>query len=297
MVSHLFPRSIPDTPPDCVTFMSISISEPLILFVRQVLKRSPLPFLLIQPHFVPPHILPPQQNEQTCSNHDHQGIASHNSFPHHRIMLSSRLAFDPKGPNNVPNAIHHKDACRHKALLCVARNVCHSHTDNQARHRRKEPYQGISRQRRARFLCPRGLPNHHNPSYDRQTAADDHNQSYVPYLHRQEADGQNTNEADSAERHLPQQCLIRRVPKRADDERTESRHRAVDCIRRSHHDTDHPHLMIPECFKYLFSLDLLTPYAHLPTPQSLNCHSLLFLGIQKWRWMGRIREEEEEDAV
>ena len=196
-------------------------------------------------------------------------------------MLLSSLTLDPKRPHDIPKTVKHENPRRHGAFLAITRDVRHAHTYNQTRDRREKADQRVSRQRRAGAFRPRGLPDHDTARHHGQGAADDHDQPDILDFDAEEADREDADEADGAERHLPQQRLVGGIAEGAHDERAESADGAVDRVREPHHQADHPDFVVGEGLDDLAALDLLAAHAHLAVAQAFDCDAFLFFAGEK----------------
>lgn len=117
----------------------------------------------------------------------------------------------------LTNTIHNKRPARHKTLLRIPRHIRHPHAHNQTRHRREETDQSIPRERRGAAFAPLAFPDHGAAGHDGQTSEHEHDQADVLEEQAGVAGGEGGDEADGAERHLPEEGGGGGVAKGADD--------------------------------------------------------------------------------
>ncbi|KFY29695.1 hypothetical protein V494_08536 [Pseudogymnoascus sp. VKM F-4513 (FW-928)] len=111
-------------------------------------------------------------------------------------------------PHDIAHAVRHKDRRGHETLLRVARYIRHPYRDYKTHHRAEGPDDAVSRHGR------------HGAQYE--------------------------NETERAERELEENRLQRRPAERANNQRPETRHRAVDGVCARHHEEDEPRLSAPQ---------------------------------------------------
>ena len=80
---------------------SVSIPEPQILDIRQILKRMLLALLLVHRQRIPPRILPPQHHVQDHRNADQDGVTADDALPDARVVVADFLGADPEWADDV----------------------------------------------------------------------------------------------------------------------------------------------------------------------------------------------------
>ena len=81
--------------------ISVSIPEPQILTIRQILKGVLFALLLVHGQGIPPSILPPQHRVQNDRNADQYCITADDTLPDARIVTTDFLRPDPERSNNI----------------------------------------------------------------------------------------------------------------------------------------------------------------------------------------------------
>lgn len=117
----------------------------------------------------------------------------------------------------LTNTIHNESPTRHETLLRIPRHIRHPHAHYQTRHRREEPNQRVARERRGAALAPLAFPDHGAAGHDGQAGEHEHDQADVLEEQAGVAAGQGRDEADGAERHLPEEGGEGIVAEGADD--------------------------------------------------------------------------------
>jgi len=121
----------------------------------------------------------------------------------------------------LTDTIHNKRPTSHKTLLRIPRHIRHPHAHDQTRHRRKKPDQSVPRQRRSAAFAPLAFPDHGAAGHDGQAAEHQHDQADVLEEQAGVAAGEDGDEADGAEGHLPEEGGGGGVAEGADDEGAE----------------------------------------------------------------------------
>jgi hypothetical protein len=225
------------------------ISEVWVLFIGKILKRklSTLLLIRIDRHFL--SVLHSQEEIQRHRRGDRYAItvfksamlshvAQASSFhtpydqsrPQLRIVLRLGLRSDQLWPDNVSNAVGHEDGRRHERLLGVTRDVGHADGDDQADDAAKAADDGVASNRSPGAVRPLALPDHSTAGNDWEAAYDEHYETDVweprPQISSQEDD----EDADAAQRKLPQDGIESAPTESRYDQWSEAAYGAIYCI-------------------------------------------------------------------
>ena len=223
---------------------SQNIPEVLVLLIRQVQERHPIPLLLINNQSLPLPVLHLEQEVQSNSRCDSDTVADDKPSPQLRVMLRLSLTLDQLRTNDIAHTIRNKNCCGHRALLGRACNVAHADNDSLADDCAECTDDGVTSDRRGGVVGPCALPDHSAASNDGKAVDDEQNQADVGYLAGEVPAEEDCDEAECTKRELPEDGLEGRPAEGADDEGAEAGDCAVDGVSGCHEDEYEPELRV-----------------------------------------------------
>lgn len=140
------------------------------------------------------------------------------------------LATDQLRANDITYAVRDEDGSGHETLLRRARNIRHTHGDDETDDRPEEAHDGVPDDRGDGPVSPRALPDHDAAGHDGQAEEYDEWDAQVRDPRGQPAGKQNEDQADAAEGKLEEDAVEGRVAERGDDEGAETADGAVDGV-------------------------------------------------------------------
>lgn len=180
----------------------------------------------------------------------------------------------------------------------MARHIRHPYGYDETDGAAKEARDGVANDGGGGVEAPGALPDDGAAGDDGQTGEDEHDDADVVHLGADVAGGQDDDEAEAAEGELEEDRVEAVPAKGRHDEGAEAADRAVDRVRRGHHQEDQPDFDVQHGLLELRGLELGAPHASLSVAEPFHGRKPLLLGQEPGRHgrvgQGKAKEAKEE---